>query len=261
MASTEGGISQRYTGADMPQPEEQLQETLLPPEPKKHEGIDLLRMFPAAFTMVCFLVYLVPAWLILTAARTPALSYFASNGAYVVIAVPLIILLVHFIHLRSGNPVKFGVIAALIIPALILLIYGNMQHTNAIDKQDKLFSTDCDTFPAKRRLQVAWEAAYNLYMQCLEDTAATSNYSVSVLQANFRLQDCQEYQAQLNPVVQYGSTGMSTQLTGTYAQEWNYLRYLEENHFCSGWCYAGVQLWSNQMTKDLQQTGSSSKDE
>lgn len=225
-----------YLGATYPAPEEE--DAIMP---KKTDGIDLIRMFPAAFTMVCFVIFLVPVWLILTVAENQALSYFSSRWAYVVLAAPVIILLVHLVHLRQGVPNKFGVLAALMIPSIICLIIANRQFMNATDKMDKLFSVDCDTFPQKRQLQVAWESAYNLYMDCLNTTAATSNYPLEVLQQNFRIQDCAEYQSRLSGKWAF---------LNNYADEWNYLRYLEENHYCSGWCYHGVQLWSSKPHKD-----------
>lgn len=212
---------------------------------KHYEGIDLLKMFPPAFTMVCCLVFLVPTWLIMMVARDPALSYFSSSWSLIVLVIPIVILSVHYVHMQRGIPNKYAVIAGLIVPSVLLLVTANRQYMTAVDKMDKLFSVDCDTFPEKRTLQHAWEDAYNIYTQCLKSTAASSNYSIAVLQSHFRVQDCQEYQETLA-----GFTNGAHAGGPNYAKEWAYLSHLEDNQYCAGWCYHGQALWSSRPNKD-----------
>ncbi|CAK0820630.1 unnamed protein product, partial [Prorocentrum cordatum] len=63
-----------------------------------------------------------------------------------------------------------------------------------------------------------------------------SNYSVAQLMDKFRITDCEEWGA--------------AYAGGRQQKEWNYLKYLETSHSCSGWCYPGVQLWSTGIHKD-----------
>jgi hypothetical protein len=248
--ASSGGLAQRlgaFLGADIAQPAEHVDDRILPgPISKPSDGIDLMRMFPAGFTMTCCLIYLVPFWLVMTVTQTPALSYFASHWSYLALAVPIIIVAVHFVHLQKGVPNKLAITSALVIPSLLLLVIADWQYMSAVDQMDKLFSTDCDTSPQKRALQSSWEVAYSFYMDCLEDTASNSSYSMEVLQENFRIQDCAEYTAMKTG---FNAHGVKTNML-SYKKEWNYLQYLEENHFCSGWCYHGVQLWSTKPHKD-----------
>jgi len=201
---------------------------------KPTSGINLLAVFPAAFTMVCSLLFILPLYTVISVANEPVVKYFSAQVSWVLLIIPVIIAVTHIIHVRTKVPNKYAVMATLIVPGFLLLIFANAEYVSAADKADKLFSTDCDTFSIKRELQREWEAAYSIYTQCLNSTAASSAYSIAQLQQNFRIQDCEEYPAALK----------------SHKRAWNYLQYLEENNHCSGWCYHGQQIWSSQVTKD-----------
>lgn len=206
-------------------------------EPRKPVGtstFNALAIFPTAFTLTCGLAFLCPSYDIFWLSHTPAVAYWDSGWANILFIVPLIIFVVHIIHVRTEAPNKPAVVFALLVPSILLLGLGNNQYGMAVSRATKLFSTDCDTFAEKANLQRSWEAAYMLFENCLNQTSAASGYPMQKLRDNFRVQDCEEYGA-----------GMKQ-----YGKDWNYLRYLEENHHCAGWCYPGVQLWSSSLAKD-----------
>lgn len=197
---------------------------------------ELLRLFPWAFTAACCFLFAVPAWAELSLARDEALSYFRSDRTDVVMIIPVLICATHYIHLRQRVPNKLAVMVTLIVPSLILFLCASGSRIAALDKYDKLLSANCDALPEKQALQDSWEAAYSLYADCLEQTTKASNYSVAQLMDRFRITDCEEY---------------STAYAGrSHQKEWTYLKYLEGNLFCSGWCYPGQQLWSSGVHKD-----------
>lgn len=196
--------------------------------------IDMMKMFPPAFTMACALLFMVPTYMVIYISRSPVITYFSNQSYWILLVIPVIIAASHYVHVRGGVPNKYAVIGSLILPSLLLLIFANVEYVASVDKSDKLFSTDCDTFLLKRRLQNSWEAAYSVYMNCLNQTAVNSGRSIDELRSNFRIQDCSEY------------AGASR----AHSREWSYLQHLEENNHCSGWCYHGVQLWSSAPTKD-----------
>jgi len=116
----------------------------------------------------------------------------------------------------------------------------------------RLAASDCNAMPQKQKLQQAWEAAHDLWMGCLNETSTLYGYDVATLQRSFRIQDCDEY---LDAAGANSKSRLSRSTRGTgsylgYAEEWAYLRYLEENHFCGGWCTPRVQLWSHVRSKD-----------
>jgi len=208
--------------------------------------IDMLKMFPSAFTMVGAMLFSVPTWIVLTIGRNPAVSYFQSNYYYVVLVIPVVTIIVHVIHVRKGVPVKFAIVTGLVVPNLVLLWFGNMMYLNAVDKTDKLFSGDCNSFNTKRELQRSWEAAYALYSSCINQTSQQTGHSREKLMDTFRIQDCEEYNSALTGLTDAGSRAYEQ----SHLEDWTYLRSLEEEHFCAGWCYHAQQLWSSKEHKD-----------
>jgi len=200
--------------------------------PKSHT--DFASVFPAAFTMICTLLFILPLNTLINVSRNPAVRYFSGPACWFLLIIPIIIIVVHVIHVRKGAPSKYAIILALVLPSLLLLIFANYQATSAANKGDKLFSTDCDTFAIKSELQSSWEAAYNVYMECLNQTAAGDSFSVPQLAQTFRIQDCTNY---------------APDMSG-HQKAWAYLRNLEEKYQCSGWCYHAQQLWSTKHSKD-----------
>jgi hypothetical protein len=151
--------------------------------------------------------------------------------------IPIIITLAHIVHHIRRVPNKFAVIAGLLFPSVLLLLTSNGQMTTAMDRADTLFSVDCDTFEGKRVLQRSWEAADRLFEDCLNSTVERNpQLTVAQLKEHFRIQDCEEYEAQYQ--------------SPTYRRDWDYLRYLEVEHGCTGWCEPGQQLWSRVPHKD-----------
>jgi len=214
---------------------------------EKPDGeIDMLKMFPAAFTMVGALLFSVPTWIVLTIGHNPAVSYFQSESYFMVLVIPFITLLVHLVHVRKGVPVKLAVVVGLVLPNLILLWHGNTMYLNAVDKSDKLFSQDCNSFNGKRELQRSWEAAYALYSNCINQTARQTGHSRAQLMETFRIQDCEEYRSALTGLTAGGTRAYEE----SHIQDWTYLRRLEEDHLCAGWCYHAQQLWSSKTNKD-----------
>mmetsp|Transcript_91856 Transcript_91856/g.230842 ORF Transcript_91856/g.230842 Transcript_91856/m.230842 type:complete len:296 (+) Transcript_91856:161-1048(+) len=205
--------------------------------------VSMLRLFPVLFTLCCSMLFLVPMCLVLTIGSSKELAYFWTPWHYVVAVIPLFILAAHYIHMRSGVPNKTAVVTALVVPSLLLLVCANGQYLQATVMVERLASSDCEALQSKQELQKAWQAAYDLYMGCLKETSAAYGFDVAVLQQNFRVQDCEEYPQAA------GLVGSSSSKS-PYAEDWKYLRYLEENSFCSGWCQSGIQLWSNGASKD-----------
>eukprot|EP00411_Alexandrium_monilatum_P091637 CAMPEP_0175762370 /NCGR_PEP_ID=MMETSP0097-20121207/67163_1 /TAXON_ID=311494 /ORGANISM="Alexandrium monilatum, Strain CCMP3105" /LENGTH=274 /DNA_ID=CAMNT_0017072019 /DNA_START=12 /DNA_END=832 /DNA_ORIENTATION=+ len=208
--------------------------------------IDLIKMFPAAFTMICLLLFVVPMWIVLSIGHLPAVAYFQNRFYYSVVVIPAITILVHIIHVRRGVPVKFAVVIGLVVPNLLLLWHGNAMYLNAVDKSEKLFSSDCNSFNTKRELQRSWEAAYALYSGCINETAKQTGHSRDILMDIFRIQDCEEYRTALTGKTDGGTRAYHE----SHVKDWTYLRKLEEEYFCAGWCYHAQQLWSSKVNKD-----------
>lgn len=208
--------------------------------------ISMLKLFPVLFTLCCSVLFLVPMCFVLSIGTAREISYFWTPWHYVVVVIPLLILYAHLMHVRSGVPSKAAVATALVVPSLLLLVCANGQYLQATTMVDRLLSSECNSLQSKQRLENAWQAAHDLYMDCLQETSDAFGYDVAVLQKNFRVQDCEEYPAAAGLIP---STRSKTAVS-PYAKEWAYLRSLEEGSFCSGWCEPGMQLWSGTPSKD-----------
>jgi len=202
---------------------------------KTGENIDVLAMFPNAFTLLTLLLFAMPCYLLMENALFGAVRYWSSSWVWLVPIIPVIIICSHVVHVSSGLPNKWAVVSSLILPSAVLLLLANGQMTHAMDRADKLFSVDCDTFEGKRMLQRSWDAAEQLYESCLQATVdANEDLTIPQLKEHFRIQDCEEY----------------TVAHHERSRDWDYLQYLEVNHGCTGWCSPGQQLWSRVPHKD-----------
>jgi len=196
-------------------------------------AMDLKRIFPVAFTMMCAMVFIPALFIVMRYTRDPMISYFAGYMSWILLGIPVLLGAVHFVHARWGSPNKYAVMLGALVPSILLLVFSFSNALSARDRANQLFSTDCYAFAEKQHLQLAWEAADEFLAACLKTTVSRTNYSLPVLERAFRIQDCKGYYAARTK----------------HSVEWAYLEYLEENGACSGWCSHRKQLWSVKHSK------------
>jgi len=208
---------------------------LLPSKPTQdifYGEMSLMRMFPYIFTFCCVMAFMVPIWLTVHLGEDRNVQFFLGSYNRYAMLLPLVFVVGHMWHIQRRQPYKPAVLLCLLVPSIVLMALNDATMTVASDMADQLFSTDCDTFKEKRDLQRAWDAAYELYANCLQDTVkltpASKNLTMEDAIANYRIQDCAEYSNH-----HYANK-----------KEWEYLWYLEEEHECAGWCNFGHQIWS-----------------
>lgn len=198
----------------------------------------VMERFPAIFSMVILLLFVVPTCLIWIACMHPVVRYWHGDWHYALIIIPVLIIFVHNFHSRYG-PNKYVTNLALIIPSLILLFFGSSMNGHSQGMTDSLFSIDCDILPGKAHLQREWEAAHALYDTCLNETAKgeqalKEKWPKSFLAEKFKITDCTEYDNVLED----------------HWHSWGYLSLLEQNYACTGFCTPGQQLWTKAVHKD-----------
>lgn len=195
---------------------------------------DVMRMFPTFFTLILCMLYMAPSYLIWYMIYNPVVNYWMdTESCWTLILIPIIILIVHVIQSRAGRPVKWALLAGLVLPSVILFYFSGL--TLAVGGLGSmLFSVDCNTVDEKAALQKSWDSVAKVYKDCIEKTAAMSNVTEEYLATNFRVQDCTEYPQALKP----------------NERRWNYLRMLEEKESCTGFCKPGPHLWSKNPSKD-----------
>lgn len=195
--------------------------------------LDIARLFPLTFSLISLVICLVPAIILISVVRHPAVAPFTARWCYLLLANPMIVIVVHIVfHVKTnGKPHFWGIVIAVMIPGLLLFVFAFVEERSAMKKVEQLMNPECSASTAKLALQEEWEIAYKSFEVCaLQSGTAPPEHLI----ANFRFQDCQEY----------GS------LLGNSSSSWKYLRYMEENLDCSGWCYPGVQLWSMGPARD-----------
>mmetsp|Transcript_13901 Transcript_13901/g.37864 ORF Transcript_13901/g.37864 Transcript_13901/m.37864 type:complete len:274 (-) Transcript_13901:114-935(-) len=196
--------------------------------------LNVAKMLPPAFSLVCCVLFLVPTYMVISIARNPIVAYFNSYWSYTLLVIPVIIAAVHTVHSWKGAPSKIGVTIALVVPSAMLLIFTDIHWQSAGSLAEKLLSTDCDSFKDKATLQHSWEEAYFAFESCVNQTGSRTDIPESVIMKNFRLEDCQEYNA----------------VAASHTEAWSYFKYLEQAQACAGWCYPGQQLWASTPAKD-----------
>lgn len=196
------------------------------------------RMLPTVFTFCCFLMFASPLSLTLSLAYDTTVGYWIGRQSLWAWIFPVVFIVGHIVHVQKGFPKKPVVLLCTLLPGIAFLVLGDIHLSVAYDLSDQLFSTDCDTFESKRQLDRAWQKAYTLYTGCLNRTVASGgvkhNFTMTSALELYRIHHCEEYEDALQE----------------QKAEWTYLRHLEENHHCSGWCESGQRLWTYKDVRD-----------
>eukprot|EP00406_Dinophysis_acuminata_P003846 CAMPEP_0179224634 /NCGR_PEP_ID=MMETSP0797-20121207/7889_1 /TAXON_ID=47934 /ORGANISM="Dinophysis acuminata, Strain DAEP01" /LENGTH=331 /DNA_ID=CAMNT_0020931617 /DNA_START=68 /DNA_END=1059 /DNA_ORIENTATION=+ len=198
-----------------------------------------LSMFPAAFSLFCAVLFLVPISSAFHLSQDRNVQYWIGDWGDCTILLPVLFLIAFYIHTRLRVPNWSIILVCLFVPAVVLLIFGDVVASMASDQAEQLFSTDCDTSDGKRSLENSWKEASILYSECLRETRAVllahgENLTVEAALAKFRFQDCSEYHEK----------------APQHKRHWDYLWYLEEEQRCSGWCAHGRPLWTYKQVED-----------
>lgn len=186
------------------------------------------KMFPTAFTFICFVAFGPPVVSALVLAQDPSVRYFVGRWGLLALMVPLLLIVCHLLHLKEGRPRRVIVLISTITPCILFIIIGNVHAVVAGDLASRLYSTDCTTFDVKRELNKEWLAAEEAYTACLGETVPHLGLTVDDSLKLFRLHHCKEYPTNFTE----------------HREAWAYLRELEEHQACSGWCTVGTRLWS-----------------
>lgn len=165
-------------------------------------------------------------------ASEPSVAYWIGPWGYIAMAVPCYLALCHAMHQYLGGPKLVPVLLGSVIPAVVLFVVANVHLSATGIVANMLMSDDCTTYPMKQHIHHSWGVAAGLYEQCVNRTAAAKDISYEQGLSNYRLQDCEEYQHR------------DPDPWSAHRESWTYLRGLEEEHLCSGWCWPSRPLWT-----------------
>jgi hypothetical protein len=189
------------------------------------------------FTWGCLVVYGPPTLVTMRIAADASVAYWAGLSGWLVLFVPALIFLWRAVLSSFDAPRVATVLPSSLAPALLLAWLAELYMSTADELAPRLMSTDCVTFPAKLEVQRSWEAAERIHRRCVEHISEASGLSPAAV----RLQDCVEFADLITSDVDTWEEHHAT---------WDYLRELEEDSACSGWCYHARPLWTRERTKD-----------
>mmetsp|Transcript_45917 Transcript_45917/g.147544 ORF Transcript_45917/g.147544 Transcript_45917/m.147544 type:complete len:312 (+) Transcript_45917:173-1108(+) len=199
------------------------------------QQLDVMRAFPTLFSLTCLVMFSMPIGIAYHLGLDEDVRYWGDGPMCgTALWLPLIFILAFYVHDRLQRPHKATIVISLLVPSVTLLLIGNELTAISAQGADQLFSADCDTSTDKRRLENSWQAAQSLfsgltwYMDCLQQTTTSHNLTLSRATELFRIQDCTEYAAAFPS-----------------HKDWQYLRFVEEEHKCAGWCSFGRKLWTD----------------
>lgn len=192
-----------------------------------------LLMFPAMFTLFNIAVFLTPIWITYHAGKDKHVQQWISSYTWNVVFLVVLWPLAHFVHYIKGAPIKLVVVICLMAQSITLLIASNYVMIEAYKVGSALMAEGCRAYVPKLELENDFVQAKTFYAECMSETIRTSNISSSQAMEQYRIQDCTTYEKMTNKF-----------------PNWLYLRYLEENFQCAGWCTEDEPLWTGAPARD-----------
>jgi len=192
-----------------------------------------MELFPALFTIFCFVVFIIPIWLTYHIGQDDQVQQWITQWAWIVLFLPLLYLGTHVYHVLHGVPNKILVLACLLGSSTLILILADVVLLQAFHKGNEFGAKDCNSFAAKRDMEIQYQNAKKFFSTCVIKLSKEHGITVQAAVGQYRLNDCSNYAS-----LEANNTG------------WPYLARLEEVHSCGGWCTRGQPLWTFKTVQD-----------
>lgn len=192
-------------------------------------------LFANSFTSFLLLLFFIPLYLVISVILETNMYFWVSHdfSPYWFIILLVLYIGTHAYHVYTQKTSKWLVLLCLLLSSGSLFAVSETFIKKTEFVYTFLVSSDCDTYSGKRLMQLSWDAADTLYIECLANESSVSGKSVAELMDVMKVQDCPTYSTEL---VDYPT--------------WSYLETLETSLQCSGWCDASTPLWTTESTKD-----------
>lgn len=180
--------------------------------------VDLLSVFPGAFSLASVLIFALPVTKAIAIATDVNVTFWLGRALlFCTILAMLFLVVASAVHWGTGRPSKFAVVVALVGTSSAIMLGGNFAMTQAMSLSLRFSSTDCSSFPGKYALERDWQEAFVFHKDCSGRRSGETGY---------RIQDCAGYE------------------TMSKGHNWEYLAQLEQDYDCAGWCTAARRpLW------------------
>lgn len=195
-------------------------------------------LWPHCYTAACLSVYGFPCITLRHLAEDESVEYWIGPYGFYAPLIPVFILAMHAVHLKRGRPELIPVICSCVLPAVLLFGIANQHLLSTNSRAQMLLSKDCRTFPLKGEVHRSWVVATEVFSGCVNRTALEWQRTPASVRDIRRFQDCREWVPEkVDPWAEH-------------RRSWEYLRSLEEEHSCSGWCWPSAPIWTYEKPKD-----------
>lgn len=198
-------------------------------------------LFPALYTLIACAAFGYPVIVGLELASEASVVYWIGwHVRWLVFLVPICLGLSHILHVFHGRPHFPAVVMSTVVPALIVIVMGLMFKVPIAGIATNLGTNDCTLLDESVHLIEGYEAAQQMFDNCVAGLMLRTNSSRSEIVSAISLPDCDEYSVSIR----------GNDLHAEWRQAWYYLAELERTQACSGWCGSGqVSLWTAAHTK------------
>lgn len=193
--------------------------------------LDLLTIFPNFFTIMCFGVFAVPLYLCYHIGREPSVAFWIGDYILWILLSPTFYILTHIVHVVTQRPNKLLIILCVCGSCAMVAALALSVLMEAETKRIQLITNDCDAFPEKRELQEEWNAARVFYANCAFAKSQQMGISFDEAVYTYRIEDCPSYKEKASE-----------------HPHWSYLRNLEMEQQCAGWCTREYEMWTHEKT-------------
>lgn len=185
----------------------------------KQAHLDLLKIFPDAFTFFSVLVFAAPMVKGIYLAIDPLVTYwFGDAPKCLLIFPPVFISAGYAIHWQTRTPSMRAIIMSLIGSSFVLGGLGNAMAMKSLELGNKFAARDCKSFDQKYDLEREWLLAHDFHANCEGKSGTASEYAVHT---------CAGYSVEAfkHPI-------------------WEFLWSMESQYRCAGWCDVHQPIWT-----------------
>lgn len=118
------------------------------------------------------------------------------------------------------------------VPLFVSAVAYEFQFWSLSGKGIVLLSTDCGASTAKHNLEMAWWSIHDAYADCTMQLADLTGASLHEERGVEYFENCEQLIA----------------VHDRWAAEWSYLKDVEKEQHCGGWCTAQRPIWSQSPT-------------
>jgi hypothetical protein len=186
------------------------------------------RLFASSLTGALFCIFLFPLLTISHLVADRNVQFWIGMYPALAFLVPVFWLCVHAFHVYKGKAHTDFVVASFVGPSVLFFLIGGSILFQATHVTDGLLTADCPHFRAIRPVEQAWQDASTVLETCRAD----------LQKPDAILPNCKQY------VDEYD-------LDASHQAMWSYLRYVEDEYRCAGFCTAHPGgLWQKEPFTD-----------